>query len=330
MMNQQQRDESLSATASHADSEDNQTENPTDNLTPRQALLHEIGEKLRQARLARSVPLDEPARKLRLRLNHLQGLEAGDWSVMPDDVYGMGFLRQYSSHLNLDLSEEIDRLKNSDYSLTKPLTFPDPPVAPSRRWAWLAAAGFVVLLLVFNFFYQESPDHRPTPLPSPTPAATEPSTPTTAASLEEDTDALIPDSSQQPQDSTPSSTDAAPQVEPITTAPPPDPLKNVRTTQPAAAIAERHLYRFEAVGEAVWIQVSLPSTSTGGKGALIKDALLQPGYHFTTSQMTDTVWITCGNAPALRIDVDGRLLASPGSLGEGKKVVRDLPVHINP
>jgi len=119
-------------------------------LTGRQLLLQEIGNKLSQSRSDSGKSLEEAVRKLKIRKSHLLALENGNWEQMPDDVYVLGFLRQYSQHLHVDLSDEMHRLKNDQYALTKPLTFPDPPVAPSRRWAWVAGAAFVLLFILFN------------------------------------------------------------------------------------------------------------------------------------------------------------------------------------
>ncbi|MFQ5344790.1 MAG: helix-turn-helix domain-containing protein, partial [Mariprofundus sp.] len=125
-------------------------QNTEPELSPRQMLLQDIGKKLTQAREACQQSVEKPARKLNLQKRHLEALENGNWDDLPDDVYVIGFLRQYSHYLNVDLSDEIHRLKNDQYTLTKPLTFPDPPVAPSRQWAWIAGSAFILLFFAFN------------------------------------------------------------------------------------------------------------------------------------------------------------------------------------
>ena len=61
---------------------------------------------------------------------------------------------------------------------------------------------------------------------------------------------------------------------------------------------------------------------------MIKEALLKAGHHITIEQPSDSLWITSGNAPALRIDVDGRTLIPAGKLGNGRRVIRNYRVKI--
>jgi cytoskeletal protein RodZ len=125
-------------------------------LSPRQKLLSEVGQKLLLAREARDEQLSAVIRKLKLRESNLKALEEGNWDYLPDDVYALGFLRQYSNYLELDLKDEIQRIKNDEYILTRPLTFPDPPVAPSHKWAWIAGTAFIILFITFNVFNQDT------------------------------------------------------------------------------------------------------------------------------------------------------------------------------
>lgn len=124
--------------------------------SPRQKLLSEIGQKLVLAREARQEQLSIVVHRLKLRESHLLALEGGNWDCLPDDVYALGFLRQYASYLSLDLESEIQRIKNDHYILTRPQTFPDPPVAPSYEWAWVAGTAFVVLFIAFNVLNQDT------------------------------------------------------------------------------------------------------------------------------------------------------------------------------
>ncbi|EAU56198.1 helix-turn-helix domain-containing protein [Mariprofundus ferrooxydans] len=318
--------------------EADQVTQPAGNPDVRQTLLTDIGNKLTAARLALQEGLDEPARKLKLRRKHLEALESGNWDSMPDDVYAMGFLRQYSAYLRLDLTDEVERLKNSAYTLTRPLTFPDPPVAPSRQWAWIASALFIILLIAFNVLYQQAPEnHSPAVVTMSAPNTAE--APVVESSPPAQTTAPISppaEPASKPDDKTPGetvgivteqTTQTAPTVATTrsTTQAIPKPARKTVTPQPPTT----HTYRFEAVGSSVWIQISMPNPAGDGKGRLIKEALLQQGHHISLKQPVDALWITCGNAPSLRILVDGKLLADTGSLGAGKKVLRDQRISSN-
>jgi len=290
-------------------------------LTARQMLLQEIGSKLAQARETCRQPIEKPARKLKLQKRHLEAMESGNWEAMPDDVYVLGFLRQYSQYLNVDLSDEIRRLKNDQYTLTKPLTFPDPPVAPSRQWAWIAGCAFVLLFIALNITSGDyiSDNDETIELTSvetkTTPAAAPDLKP--AETISHSPETIHPESIS-PASREITATESALTIEPAQT-----------TTHPKVQnTASKHLFRFDAVGAPVWLQVSLPDKNRTAKGRLLKEVLLQPGLHVSISAETDTLWITCGNATALRISVDGNVIAAKGSLGSGKKILRDYPFSI--
>ncbi len=296
--------------------------------TVRQALLQEIGSKLAQAREACQQSIDKPARKLKLQKRHLEALESGNWDAMPDDVYVLGFLRQYSHYLNVDLTDEIHRLKNDQYTLTKPLTFPDPPVAPSRQWAWIAGIAFVLLFIVFNvttgnFISDNNSDAESAPTPVETEGIADTTTDANPASEATDTIKHSPAPVQSV-----TTTPVSKETSSSETALPKKPAKPVTHSEPQQA-ANKHLFRFDAVDSPVWLQISLPNANGAGKGRLLKEALLQPGFHVSINAETDTLWITCGNAPALRITVDGTVAAAKGSLGTGKKILRDYPFRVH-
>jgi cytoskeletal protein RodZ len=340
-----------------------QQQQPTE-LTGRQALLHEIGSKLSQSRSTSGESIEQAVRKLKLRKSHLQALENGDWDNMPDDVYVLGFLRQYSQYLGIDLSDELHRLKNNQYALTKPLTFPDPPVAPSRRWAWIAGTAFVVLFILFNITTEKQHmDKQDIDAASAPATAVEPAADTASGMQASDKivaaggaaqRVILPSADQAAAETQPEPSPAdnspinkAPAIKTAVTATSGDeeraPAIPAATDSALAAPhhkaqtapAQRpgvnttmHRFRFDAVGSPVWLQISRPDQSGSGKGSLVKEVLLQPGFHTTIHAQSESLWITCGNAPALRISVDGSVFAAAGSLGTGKKVLRDYRFSI--
>jgi len=345
-------------------------------ISGRQLLLHEIAHKLEEARAAKKQAITKPERKLKIPANHLKALESGNWDTLPDDVYVIGFLRQYSKYLGVDISNEIERLKNTDYTLTKPLTFPDPPVSPSRLWAWIAGGAFVVLFILFNVISSDDEKHEIASTPATTVAHTADQTQTQSS----DEKSVSPPAVKKEEKiiaktvaAKPTTSKTAPLTKPATITEPPkvnkavetavkpavktadSPIKKtiVATAKPsvkavatvskpkpslmdqpkpqvkAQANAARHVFRFEAVGAPIWMQVFLPNAAGDGKGRLLKEMLLQAGQSANIRYNTESLWITCGNALALRIKVDNKLAAEPGSLGSGKKVLRDYRFNIN-
>lgn len=284
---------------------------PEEQRSPRQALLIEIGRKLTAAREKRGESIDAPARLLKLSRSNLASLESGDWAGLPDEVYALGFLRQYSRHLQLDITHELELLKNGQYLLTKPLTFPDPAVAPSRKWAWIAGIAFVVFFILFNILNSSNGEIE-------TSDAEVEFVPAEQSDVDTTVDEAEPGNDEQtPAVETGTSAIAdRPTTATATTA--------VETTQETApAPAQKHLYRFEAVGGDVWLQIFLPDESGVKRGKPHREALLKQGYHIDVSSRSERLWITCGNAPSLRIKVDGKIAADTGSLSNNRKILRD-------
>jgi len=99
---------------------------------------------------------------------------------------------------------------------------------------------------------------------------------------------------------------------------------------PAAAkvTTNNHAFLFKAINSDVWLQISAANADATGKGQLLKEVLLKSGHHTTINAASESLWITTGNAPALSISVDGNVVAATGSLGGGKKILRNYRFDI--
>jgi len=282
------------------------------------SLLISIGRQLRQAREAQGKQISDIVRELKLRKVYLEAMENGDWDILPDEVYAIGFLRQYASHLQLDLDADVNKIRNRHYELTRPLTFPDPPVAPSRRWAWLAAAVFLILFLAFNVLNNDTEEVAPSiPLVSVAPPAAEPE----AVPPPEMNSSAVPMADVPAHAKINAATPATDQPgKSMDTAAPTDQM----AAPPSGAI---HSFRFEAVNDSVWLQVYLPDASGNSMGELRKEVLLNPGYHLTLDEPFNSLWITTGNAGALQIRIDDKLVNEAGSLGDIGAVLRNYQIN---
>ena len=72
----------------------------------------ELGEILRQARLARGRALADVAEELRIRRVYLEAIEDGRLNDLPGQVYVVGFLRAYGDCLGLDGADIVARYKD--------------------------------------------------------------------------------------------------------------------------------------------------------------------------------------------------------------------------
>jgi cytoskeletal protein RodZ len=61
-----------------------------------------IGERLRRAREARAMTLDDVASQTRIPMRHLQHIEHEEWDALPAPTYAIGFTRNYASAVGLD------------------------------------------------------------------------------------------------------------------------------------------------------------------------------------------------------------------------------------
>ena len=63
------------------------------------------GEKLRLARQAKNIPLEQIAKKLRIRFEYLSALENEEYGKLPSGLYGRQFLKEYCQFLQIDIKK---------------------------------------------------------------------------------------------------------------------------------------------------------------------------------------------------------------------------------
>jgi cytoskeleton protein RodZ len=81
-----------------------------------------VGERLRQARLAKGISLSEIAAETRISARYLEALEREDYEELPGAIFSRNFARQYARYVGLD---ERELEKALEVSLPKP---PEVPV----------------------------------------------------------------------------------------------------------------------------------------------------------------------------------------------------------
>ncbi len=94
-----------------------------------------IGAILRERREAMGVTLAEAEVATRIRQKYLAALESDEWDLLPGEVVGRGFLRNYSTYLGIEPTEMIERRRAiADESLAAVLanTSAGSPLPPER------------------------------------------------------------------------------------------------------------------------------------------------------------------------------------------------------
>ena len=136
-------------------------------LVEEEGVAMTAGERLRQAREAAGLSLEEIATSTRIPTRHLESLEAGDFSRLPAPTYSIGFAKNYAAAVGLDRAEIGDQLR-AEMGGTRPTYAPAEvfePADPARAMPkWLiggAVAAILLALLVFNWLGNrelEAPD----------------------------------------------------------------------------------------------------------------------------------------------------------------------------
>ena len=127
------------------------------------------GERLREAREAASMTLEEIATTTRIPIRHLESIEAGDFARLPAPTYTIGFAKSFAGAVGLDRAEIGDQLRTemggSRPVMTQPEVFE--PADPARAMPiWLIAVAIGALLLfalLYNWLSDrslESPDEE--------------------------------------------------------------------------------------------------------------------------------------------------------------------------
>lgn len=96
--------------------------------------MDELGTLLREAREARGVTLADAQEATKINSRYLEGLEEGQYDVLPSEVHVRGYLRNYARYLHLDPKPLLDR-----YELSRGNRRPEP--APPETDEELAALG---------------------------------------------------------------------------------------------------------------------------------------------------------------------------------------------
>jgi len=280
-----------------------------------------VGALLRASRVRCGEELPQVADVLRIRLCHLEAIEAGRFNELPGPAYAMGFVRTYANYLELDGEEVIRRLRaETEIAVTKPsLSFPVPLAESSMPSGAVVMVGLVAAAVAYGAYLAGTSRDgdliaRVSPVPerlarddgrtAPPPAAT-------AAALPAPTLTPAP-ASVAPSLPTPSSASSFPPA-----AAPAATQTAIAALAPAATPPEKPKRpRIEVLAKAdSWIQVR-----DGGANELLLTRLLREGETYTAPDREGLSLLT-GNAGALEIRVDGAAVPSLGPEGAVRRSI---------
>lgn len=104
-------------------------------------MLH-AGEILKKAREDRGISLEEVSKATKIQEKFLRALEEGNYSVLPNEVYTRGFVRNYAQFLGLDI-EKITAFFRREFVKREKLTARTPPQPVEKSWLRVTP-GFII------------------------------------------------------------------------------------------------------------------------------------------------------------------------------------------
>jgi cytoskeletal protein RodZ len=138
-----------------------------------------VGDRLREAREAKKLSLDDIAAQTRIPRRHLENLEKSEWDQLPAPTYTMGFAKSYASAVDLDRTDIGDQLRaemgGQRFTANAMETFE--PADPRRTMPKGLVIGtviaVVVLIALMSWLNQRSlqPDETASPSAGQAPVA---------------------------------------------------------------------------------------------------------------------------------------------------------------
>lgn len=107
-----------------------------------EAPLETVAADLRAARLRLGEDLASVSHALRIRKDHLEAIENGDYAVLPGKTYAIGFVRAYAEHLGLDADACVRRFKEENAGRADANEFSFPEIAEETK---LSQGSMIIL-----------------------------------------------------------------------------------------------------------------------------------------------------------------------------------------
>jgi cytoskeletal protein RodZ len=109
-----------------------------------------VGQRLREAREAKGLSVEDIAAQTRIPTRHLISLEESDWDKLPAATYSIGFAKNYAGAIGLDRTEIGDLLRAEMGGTRLPAAYPEvyETIDPARTMPKGLVIGALGLLVV--------------------------------------------------------------------------------------------------------------------------------------------------------------------------------------
>ena len=151
-----------------------------------------VGQRLRVAREAKGLTLEDVAAQTRIPRRHLESLENSDWERLPAPTYTTGFAKSYATAVGVERGEIYEQLREEMGGVrpvhqTSEVFEPADPARTMPKWLVFGAIAAVLLLvLVMTWLNERSiqePDSAADESAAPIAAGPEPAAPAERCSL---------------------------------------------------------------------------------------------------------------------------------------------------
>lgn len=258
-----------------------------------------IGERLRNAREAKSLSLSALENLTRIRAVYLRALEEEQFDRLPGRIYARGFLRTYAAALGLDPDDLLEAYPQAFQMAAPPILGTHPveiPIQPTarqsrlRRIAIYVGAVLVLAILVLGYIGYEQLHQFNAPVPqaespSGSQAVSQPAPP-------------------------PREPPAAPQPAPEPSAQPKTPSAPQPAIPPRAPVAPPQLTPAAKPPLAKGVEVQLSASDTSWVRVVADDQVLFEGKLYAgeirTWRARQRLVVRLGNAPAIVVTINGK------------------------
>jgi cytoskeleton protein RodZ len=275
-----------------------------------------LGVRLRYAREARNLSLDDVAAELRIAVPSLKALEECRFDALGPPVFAKGYLRQYGARLGLDVKELVAAYERmvgtADVVITPSKTIKLRDARTITSWI---VAGFALVLLaaVLSVWWLRQPGQLwGPPAVSPDSVASRESVASPPAVREPETARAEPEPDE-----------PEPAADPVRTEPPAAAIAT-ESGEPGPAVAEPAAEPADALAEAVFegpaVEIVFVEDSwaeiTSASGERLYYRLGQAGERARLAA-DDSLQFFFGNARGVELRLDGEAVAIPASARRG-------------
>lgn len=115
--------------------------------------MSEIGETLRERRMALKIDVHEVEEATKIRAKYLRALENEEYNLLPGNAYVKSFLRTYADYLELDSRALVDQYRALGHQTDEePIQYTPPNDSSGvkrRRWILLLGVILVIAIVLF-------------------------------------------------------------------------------------------------------------------------------------------------------------------------------------